>query len=206
MKTRDEKCAATAKASPRGAAGAPNGHVWQPTGGRSAVRALASLIPGITRKAFEKHGFASASLITDWAQIVGARLAADTRPLKLKWPRFPEQAGAGDEAAKGRPGATLVLQVDPAVALDVQYQTAQIIERINAYFGYRAVVELRIQQEPIAPSHASAGASVNAREPSAPEQTSTPASPAAQATGSENGLEAALARLGSNIRSRKRSV
>lgn len=42
-----------------------------------------------------------------------------------------------------------MLQVDPAVALDIQYQSAQLIERINAYFGYRAVANLRIVQEVI---------------------------------------------------------
>ena len=52
-------------------------------------------------------------------------------------------------AEKGRPGATLVLRVDGARALDVQYKARQIIERINAYFGYAAVAELRIVQAPM---------------------------------------------------------
>ena len=51
---------------------------------------------------------------------------------------------------KGRSGATLVLRVDGARALDVQYRARQIIERINAYFGYAAVAELRIVQAPVA--------------------------------------------------------
>lgn len=181
--------------------GTRGGHAWQPRGSWTPARALSSLVPGITRKAFEKHGFASASLITDWAQIVGARLAGDTRPLKLKWPRMPEQASVADDTAKGRPGATLVLQVDPAVALDVQYQTAQIIERINAYFGYRAVAELRIQQEPITPLAAAA----MPPGPASPHVDATPTGPARGTTADDTGLDAALARLGAHVRSSKHS-
>ena len=54
----------------------------------------------------------------------------------------PRRSGA-------RPGATLILRVDPARALDVEYKARQIIERINAYFGYRAIAELRILQAPL---------------------------------------------------------
>jgi hypothetical protein len=41
------------------------------------------------------------------------------------------------------------MRVDPARALDVEYRARQIIERINAYFGYRAVAELRLIQAPL---------------------------------------------------------
>ena len=52
-------------------------------------------------------------------------------------------------AEKGRSGATLVLRVDGGPRLDVQYKARQIIERINAYFGYAAIAELRIVQAPV---------------------------------------------------------
>ena len=200
MKTRDEKNAEPAVATISGARSEP---AWQPRGGWSAAHALASLVPGITRKAFEKHGFASASLITDWAQIVGARLSGDTRPVKLKWPRLPEPAGTRDDTDKGRPGATLVLQVDPAVALDVQYQTAQIIERINAYFGYRAVAELRIQQEPIdrAPPTTANGPALNLPPSKIP---AAPAMPVPLTATGDGALDAALARLGAHVTAGKR--
>lgn len=113
----------------------------------AGLRPVAGLIPAITRKAFEKHGFAAASLITDWAGIVGSQTARLTRPERLKWPRPLDTGGDPDDAARsGRPGATLVLRVDPAAALEIQYRTAQLLERVNAYFGYRAVSDLRIVQ------------------------------------------------------------
>ena len=53
------------------------------------------------------------------------------------------------DAAARRSGAMLVLRVDGAKALDVQYRAQQIIERINAYFGYAAVAQLRVIQAPM---------------------------------------------------------
>ena len=114
------------------------------------VKAVGSFLPGLTRKAFEKYGFSAASLVTDWATIAGRELAAYTAPERLKWPRAVERSDDDSgEAGKGRPGATLLLRVDGGRSLDVQHNACQIIERINAYFGYAAVAELRIVQAPV---------------------------------------------------------
>jgi hypothetical protein len=118
------------------------------------AKSVGSFLPKLTRKAFEKYGFSAATLVTDWALIAGAEVAAATAPERLKWPRG---AGAGEDAADGGgsgSGATLLLRVDPARALDVEYRRRQIVERINAYFGYRAVAEIRLVQAPLAPRKA----------------------------------------------------
>ena len=115
-----------------------------------AARALGSFVPALTRKAFEKYGFSAATLITDWPAIVGKDLSSQTAPERLKWPRAPE-VRTTDTApeAKGRPGATLFLRVEGPRALEIEYQRAQIAERINAYFGYRAIADIRIVQAPL---------------------------------------------------------
>lgn len=113
-------------------------------------KAVGSFIPRLTRPAFEKFGFSAATIITDWAQIVGADLAQSTQPERLRWPKPASgRAEAVEDINQGRPGATLLLRVDDGRALDIQYKGRQIIDRINAYFGYRAVTELRIVQAPI---------------------------------------------------------
>ena len=46
--------------------------------GRSAfvpARTVGSYVPKLTRKAFEKYGFSAATLLTDWALIVGEDIA-----------------------------------------------------------------------------------------------------------------------------------
>jgi hypothetical protein len=153
------------------------------------VKAVGSFLPGLTRKAFEKYGFSTASLLTDWATIVGRELAASTAPERLKWPRAVERPD--EDAGKGRQGFTLVLRVDGGRSLDVQHGARQIIERINAYFGYAAVAELRIVQAPV-------GAEGQPSRP-APRASACPLTHEV-AHIADPGLRDALARLGAEVK------
>lgn len=112
-----------------------------------AAKVVGAFVPRLTKPAFERYGFSAAALITDWSTIIGPDIARYTMPERLKWPRRVEWTGEDvADADRGRPGATLVLAVTAGRALDVQYKAAQIVERINNYFGYRAVADLRIVQ------------------------------------------------------------
>jgi hypothetical protein len=121
----------------------------QRANGRSPARAVGSFVPKLTQTAFEKFGFSIVALLTDWPTIVGPKLAQYTVPDRIKWPRGVEHHD-GEPTNGPRRGATLCILVEPARALDVQYQGALIIDRINSYFGYRAIAELRLQQESVA--------------------------------------------------------
>ena len=165
---------------------------FTPRRGGAWAKAVGSFVPGLTRKAFEKYGFSAASLITDWPTIAGKELAAFTAPERLKWPRSARSSD--DESDSGRPGATLVLRVDPARALDVQYNGRQIIERINAYFGYAAIAELRILQVPVtAPLQAGPKPAQAAPKPLAQEVASI----------ADAALREALGRLGAGVRAQR---
>ena len=159
-----------------------------------AVKAVGSFVPRLTRKAFEKYGFSAATLLTDWAVIVGPQLAAYTAPDRLKWPRAVDAYGDVDSSAQGRPGATLILRVDGGRALDVEYRKRELVERINSYFGYRAVADLRILQAPVQAATALPRAVIGPRAPQpraviAPEITSI----------ANDGLRDALARMEQGI-------
>lgn len=161
-----------------------------------SAKAVGSFVPGLTKKAFEKFGFSTAALITDWHDIAGAQFASFTAPVRLKWPALPGmREGAGQEG--GRPGATLVLKVDPARALDAEYGARQIVDRINAYFGYRAVAEIRLVQAPLPASALSPLAERRLNKPKA-----QPANPPAETSEPEARLQAALARLKAGMSAR----
>lgn len=150
----------------------------------SKARPLGALVPAITAKSFERFGFAVASLLIDWPSIVGAELAAYTEPERLRWPRAGHVTPADEPDAEHRRSATLVLKVDGARALDVQYRARQIIERINSHYGYRAVEALRIVQGPVRPTTRSATRPmppVNTGASMARMVTAFPAPPAAMA-------------------------
>ncbi len=107
---------------------------------RAGLRALAVTLPRVTKRLFGKRGFAEGGLAADWPGIVGAELAARCRPGKLAFAR----------AAERREG-TLTLRVEAHFATEVQHLAPQIMERINGYFGYRAVARLRLKQVPYRP-------------------------------------------------------
>lgn len=109
------------------------------------ARAVGSFVPKLAGKSFEKYGFHSAEIMTAWPRVAGAEIAGFTHPERIKWPRGT--ADADGTGASG--GAILVLRVEPARALDVEYRSAEIIDRINRYFGYRAIASLRLVQAPL---------------------------------------------------------
>jgi hypothetical protein len=163
--------------------------------GRIVARSVGTFVPKLTRTAFEKFGFSTAALLTDWPQIVGKVLAETTAPDRIKWPRAPGEAGTSGPRA----GATLHLRVDPARALDIQYKSALIIDRINAYFGYRAVADLRIVQTPVADRPQAAPALM--RHNPAPQ---TAAEPLVLTGITDDGLRAALERMQAAVLARRR--
>jgi len=121
---------------------------------RGIPTAVGAYVPGVTRAAFEAHGFPSASILSDWPDIIGAEFADITCPERLVWPRgaepcADEEGGAKRRTQHRRAGATLVLRVDGPRSLEVQHIAPQLLERINIYFGYRAVSQLRIVQGPV---------------------------------------------------------
>jgi hypothetical protein len=102
------------------------------------MQAAAAILPRITAKALGKHGFAVAGIITDWPQIVGESLAAETMPQKIAFP--PGR----------RSGGTLYLRASSPMATELQHLEPQIVERINGYFGYGAVARLSLHHGPVA--------------------------------------------------------
>ena len=89
-----------------------------------------------------KQGFAGSNLLLHWDDIVGERLAAVCRPVRLAWPpRGPKR----DPSAPLEP-ATLVVLTEGAFALELQHQAPLLIERVNAHLGWRCVHRLQIRQ------------------------------------------------------------
>ena len=128
------------------ALGYGNGSAF-PRKGALPAKAVGSFVPQITKKSFQKFGFSTTSLLTEWSSIVGQEVADVTRPEQIKWPR---RRNVADETGTfSDRGATLVLRVEAACALDIEYRRSQILGRINSHFGYGAIGNLRIRQGPI---------------------------------------------------------
>lgn len=112
-------------------------------------RALGASVARLTRPAVRRRGLAEAGIIIDWPRIVGPELAAASCPERLTGTR----RGGGQDAADGdgAEGGILHLRVVGALATELQHLEPIIIERVNGFFGYRAVARLRIVQGALPP-------------------------------------------------------
>ena len=104
----------------------------RPRGGEA--RQIADLMPAIGRTAFHRFGFVQSSVVTRWPEIVGPAHARHCTPESI---RFPP-----GEKAEG----ILQLVVSHAHAPIIQHVIPEIIERVNRFFGYRAVAKVKIRQ------------------------------------------------------------
>lgn len=103
----------------------------------NAPKALGVALGRLTRPIMKQRGVALAEIINHWNEIAGPLLTLETQPEKLIY-----AAGAGH-------AATLEIAVSPAFALELQHLAPLIVEKINSYFGFRAVEKLRLRQTPI---------------------------------------------------------
>lgn len=165
------------------------------TKGPGGAKAIGAFVARMLDPAARARGFATTALLTEWPAIVGAELAGFTMPDKVVWPRRVEgqEPGSGQRNWRAE-GATLVLRVDGPRAIEVQHRSGTILDRVNTYFGYRAVGEMRIVQAPVARA---------ARTPPAPPPPLDPACVPASAAIADQGLRAALLRLGTGLRARR---
>ena len=106
---------------------------------------LADLVCGAVDPVLAKQGFGQSSLILHWDDIVGARLAACSEPIKLQWP--PRHPHKTPDAAPEP--ATLIVRVAGGMAIEIQHLAPQLIERVNSHLGWRAVGRLAIRQGPV---------------------------------------------------------
>jgi hypothetical protein len=139
------------------------------------------------------RGFATVGLLSEWLAIVGAELAQFTMPDKVVWPQRRDDAEDTPHKGHRVEGAILVLRVEGPRAIEVQHRSGQILERVNSYFGYRAVAEMRILQAPVA------------RKAARPAAQPPPIDPEALPRAAEiedQGLRGALLRLGSAARAK----
>lgn len=118
--------------------GKTGGRATQPAARRNSSQRLSRLVPPLARKAFRARGFVNEEVVSRWPDIVGPELADCTRPLKLSF-------GRGE-----RLNAALEVRVAPGFATRLQHDSSRVIDRINAYFGYRAVDRLILRQGPVA--------------------------------------------------------
>jgi hypothetical protein len=161
---------------------------------RQVGRPLADLLVPALGKTLAARGFAAADVVLAWQDIMGERLAEVTEPVLLEWPRAARSGRASLDTGKA---ATLVIRVEGAFGLEVQHLAPLILERVNAYFGWRCAEKLVIRQGHVR-RKAKAARHLEAPDPEAVERGRALANGVA-----EGSLREALAGLGAEILARR---
>lgn len=98
------------------------------------ARAVGDMLPDVGRASFRRFGFVQSSVVTRWAEIVGARYAGVSVPESIRFPQGRRSDGV------------LTLSVEGAHAAMMQHVAPEIIERVNRFFGYPAVARIMFRQ------------------------------------------------------------
>jgi hypothetical protein len=114
----------------------------RPRGG--PAKPVAELVPQIGRAAFRRFGFVQSSVVTRWPEIVGRHHARVCMPEAIRFP-------PGEKT-----GGILQMVVLPAHAPLIQHVIPEIIERVNRFFGYQAVIRVKLRQGAVQPPAAEA--------------------------------------------------
>ena len=155
------------------------------------------LLAGQIRRASETRGFAQSRVLTHWEEIVGADLAAVSRPVEVRYGALKMQ-GRTDHSHGGK----LVVLTRGAHAPMLEMRREELRARINAVYGYEAIRKVYITQT--APTGFAEG-QVDFTHRKAPDLPAAPSAAAqaearAEAEGvSDEALRAALERLGANV-------
>lgn len=141
------------------------------------------------RGATGRRGVADPRLVTRWSEIVGDRIASMCRPVRIR-----RRAGLAL-------GGALVLAIDRARASELSLESERIKERVNRFFGHRAVAEISFSQtaafeardaeDAQAARLADAHVEIPAAERASLEALTQPVS--------DDALRSALTRLGANV-------
>lgn len=146
-----------------------------------------------------KQGFAEPDILLRWPEIAGAAFGTLCQPIRIRY------------AANRSMGATLLVQADSGRAPEVEHQAPRILERINQFYGYRAITRLKVTQSTGLTRSSTGfaeGVSPFAGKPAAPAPapTRTEIDQAAELTGDIQSpdLKTALTKMGAHVLARSR--
>ena len=92
----------------------------------------------MTKPLIKKQGFTDPQIFHQWGAIVGESMARVSCPMRIS----RQSAGVST-------GATLKVRILGAAALEFEHMTPQILERINQFYGYKAVSRITLEQGPL---------------------------------------------------------
>lgn len=105
---------------------------------------IAEIANGLMDPVLARRAGINTALLGSWDEIAGEDFADCTRPEKIAWPRRDGSEGAG-----GHQPGVLTIACEGARALFLAHAQGELIDRINGFFGFPAIRQVRIVQKPV---------------------------------------------------------
>ena len=96
------------------------------------LRPLSSSIPHGLKKILKKGGYNFSNIVDNWTKMVGKEISDSCYPSTIK-------------TSQDINNATLVLNVMHGKELIVEYGKKEIIDKINSFFGYNCVAQIKLK-------------------------------------------------------------
>ena len=96
------------------------------------LRPFGNTLPRGVRGILKKSGYNYSEIISKWNMMVGKDISSCSYPKSIKM-------------TKGNTNGLLVLAVKRGNEITVEYSKKEIINKINSYFGYRLINEIRLK-------------------------------------------------------------
>ncbi len=100
---------------------------------RQGINRISAMTKALLKPMIDQYGEAYVGILLDWPTIIGERYAKLTAVQYLKFPKDRKTDGI------------LYIRCVSAAMPILQAQSPQLIERLNRHFGYRAIVNIRLQ-------------------------------------------------------------
>jgi len=96
------------------------------------LRPFGNTLPRGVKGVLKKSGYNYSEIISKWNMLVGKDISSCSYPKSIKM-------------TKGDTNGLLVLAVKRGNEITVEYSKKEIINKINSYFGYRLINEIRLK-------------------------------------------------------------
>jgi len=96
------------------------------------LRSFGNTLPRGVKGILKKNGFNYSEIISKWSLLVGKDISACSYPKSIKM-------------KNGDNNGTLVLAVKRGDEINTEYAKTDIINKINSYFGYKLISEIKLQ-------------------------------------------------------------